>query len=219
MCELTRQPFDPPPLRWWAAIPRWVLIERPASWSAWGCLLGYCLLITIAQLLFIGEWGDGARPYGLWAKGRPFSACRSPSGRPISRRNPIGSVKHLRASTAGILSSAELIFASLLGVVMLRQPTNSLAVIGNMIVFSGSGAVAIAAANEGARPAAAPQKARDAVHGAARAPALDCQVTSSNQHLDEFDSPAAIVSAREARRCAAHNTQWLKGRSGCEQSV
>ena len=60
----------------------------------------------------------------------------------------IRGVKYVRASTAAVLGSLEIVFSSLIGAVVLRQPTNALAVCGNALVFFGTALVAQGAARE-----------------------------------------------------------------------
>ena len=60
----------------------------------------------------------------------------------------IGVVKYIRASTAAVLGATEILFASVLGVALLHQSTNVLAVAGNVVVFAGTLLVAKGAARE-----------------------------------------------------------------------
>jgi drug/metabolite transporter (DMT)-like permease len=60
----------------------------------------------------------------------------------------INGIKHVRAGTAAVLGNLEIVFASLIGVLILGQPTNILSVLGNLVVFAGASLVAYGAARE-----------------------------------------------------------------------
>lgn len=58
----------------------------------------------------------------------------------------------MRASTAAVLGNLEIFFATLIGVVVMREGTNLIAIVGNVVVFAGALLVAHGAARESTRP-------------------------------------------------------------------
>ena len=177
-----------------------------------GLALALCTVVRGVEA--VPRWAVITLPTSAWAWAFLLSYCTLIT---IAQLLFIGAVKHLRASTAGILSSTELIFASLLGALMLRQPTNGLAVLGNVIVFAGSGAVAVAAAREMTPPTVQKPDAERGTRRTAAAAGLGEEAATELQdaELDEFESPAAMV--QQAGGNGTQKMMWLKGRPAVQQ--
>ena len=80
---------------------------------------------------------------------------------PLARSTQLGfinGVKFVTASTAAVLSTTEIPCSSLLGIFFLGQPTNPLAVLGNVVALGGCALVARGAGSREAKPASEPRE-------------------------------------------------------------
>jgi len=91
------------------------------------------------------HWAQLHRPEGGSAWSLLLGYCAAITSAQLAL---ITSVQHVRAAVAAILGTIEIFFASVLGIVILGQPTNALAILGNIVVFAGCAVVALGAARE-----------------------------------------------------------------------
>ena len=125
------------------------------------------LRLLALLLLAVCEVGTRGRP-PAWARIEWPASARSWAALlayclliTLSQLLFIGGLRYVRASTASVLGATEVVFASLLGILVLRQPTSALAVVGNAVVFGGTAIVARGAARETSPPPPAEPSAAD----------------------------------------------------------
>ena len=106
----------------------------------------------------------------------------------------IKGLQSLRASTAAILGNTEILFAYLIGVFLLGQPTNWLAVLGNLVVFGGCALVALGAAREQSGQRQQQQQRSAAAVEALNERGLDAHEDEIEVEVEEFASPSQMAA-------------------------
>ena len=137
------------------------------------------------------HWAQLHRPEGGSAWSLLLGYCAAITSAQLAL---ITSVQHVRAAVAAILGTIEIFFASVLGIVILGQPTNALAILGNLVVFSGCAVVALGAAREAEGTAAI------AVHPVITASELDVEpLDHSDQAEEEKGEACGLLAQAQAR--------------------